>query len=148
MREIKDLGIIKKEGVSRGYRYSIFECPICGDHVEKIRKDGLKAKACSHHCARQGKPRGAYNEKVLISGYYYIYKPEHPNAIKRGYVAEHRLMAEEKFGRPLKQNEVVHHINENKLDNIPENLEVMTVSEHNRFHSIKRRRDKIGKFAI
>lgn len=151
MREIKFLGTFQKEGVSRSYQYSIFECPVCGKHVEKIRKDGLKAKTCSRECYgkyRTGKHYGAYKDKVLISGYYYIYKPDHPKAIKKGYVAEHRLVAEEKIGRYLKENEVVHHINENKLDNRQENLEVMTASEHIKLHANKRRRGQDGKFAI
>ena len=51
-------------------------------------------------------------------------------------------------GRYLKENEVVHHINENKLDNRPENLEVMTASEHIKLHANKRWRGRDGKFAI
>ena len=148
MREIKFLGTMKKPHISRSYQYSIFECEACGKRVERIRKDGIKAKGCSHKCARIGKRRGAYNEKVEISGYLYIYKPEHPNAIKRGYVAEHRLVAEGKIGRYLENDEVVHHINENKHDNRPENLQVMSNSDHVKLHAELKRRDKIGKFTL
>ena len=42
----------------------------------------------------------------------------------------HRWVAEQVCGRPLNDNEVVHHINENKHDNRPENLEIMLDSEH------------------
>ena len=47
----------------------------------------------------------------------------------------HRLVIENKIGRRLKTDEVVHHINENKLDNRIENLELMTREEHTSHHS-------------
>jgi len=148
MREIKILGTFQKEDVSRSYLYSLFECPACLKRVEKIRKDGLKAKGCCHKCSRTGKRRGAYNEKVEISGYLYIYLPSHPKSMKTGYVAEHRLVAEKKIGRQLRGGEVVHHINGDKRDNRPENLKVMSTPEHSKLHAIERRRRNNGKFSV
>lgn len=79
--------------------------------------------------------------RVFISGYYYVYSPDHPYAVKNGrYVAEHRLVAEKKIGRYLTNDEVAHHINGIKTDNRPENIEVMTKSEHSRHHQNFRKR--------
>jgi hypothetical protein len=51
------------------------------------------------------------------------------------WVKEEWLVAEKKIGRKLFRDEVVHHINMNKSDNRPENLNVMTKSDHKAFHT-------------
>lgn len=52
----------------------------------------------------------------------------------RGYIQEHRLVAEAVIGRHLHKDEVVHHINHDTTDNRPENLAVMSRAEHLREH--------------
>lgn len=134
MREIKLIG--QKQQGNRNYLFAVFECDACGKHIEKIRKDGVVAKFCSHKCyALNRSLRGAYKSgQVLISGYLYTYHPMHPNRTQSGYVASHRLVAEHKIGRYLTADEVAHHENEIKTDNSPENIMVMTKSEHSKHH--------------
>ncbi len=51
----------------------------------------------------------------------------------------HRIVAEEILGRPLKKGEVVHHIDENKLNNAPSNIQIFaSQAEHARHHALKK----------
>lgn len=69
---------------------------------------------------------------ISSHGYVLIYVGKHHHlADVRGYAYEHRLLAENILGRELKENELVHHINERKAENSPGNLEVLpSVAEH------------------
>lgn len=54
-----------------------------------------------------------------------IYKPDHPNAQQSGCVFEHILVAERALGHVLPRGAIVHHVNENPLDNRPSNLAIL-----------------------
>lgn len=59
-----------------------------------------------------------------------IYQPSHPSASKGGYVMEHRLVMEKQIGRHLQRNEVVHHRDTNRQNNMLSNLELMFKDAH------------------
>jgi hypothetical protein len=61
---------------------------------------------------------------VDSDGYVLLKAPDHPDSNHLGYVREHRLVMEQKIGRRLSRSEVVHHLNSNKQDNRPENLDL------------------------
>jgi hypothetical protein len=80
-------------------------------------------------------------------GYVYEYAPNHPDAASaKGYVLQHRLVMERKLGRPLAPGELVHHVNEVKDDNRPENLELHDRSTHMKHHKRGAARDVRGRY--
>lgn len=79
-----------------------------------------------------GKAR-IYNNK-----YYQIISSKEGNDKK--YL--HRLIAEDILGRKLKPDEDVHHKNGCSLDNRPENLEVISKTEHRKLH--QKEKNKTG----
>lgn len=108
-------------------------CDFCNKYYE-----GYREKYCSRSCSakdlqKKGKihrfPKGVHSPnwkegKMHSMGYIYIYKPNHPDATKAGYVFEHRLAMEKYLGRRLRSDEMVHHKNAKKDDNRMENLEL------------------------
>ena len=126
----------------------LVKCRQCEKETTRYDRDG--SLFCNQGCYFKWKKtnpnKKAYKTKVLISGYYYLYRPDHPNAIKGGrYIAEHRYVAEQKAGRYLTNREIAHHINGNRKDNRPENIEILTISEHNKLTYQNRQKDKYGK---
>lgn len=104
------------------------------EHREKKRLEGL-----ANARRREDSPRWNGGRFIDDGGYVRIIKPDDYDGpcIHGGrYVHEHRYVAE-KFvlHRALEAGEVVHHINHDRADNRPENLEVLpSVSAHRLLH--------------
>ena len=80
--------------------------------------------------------KGGINKS--ISGYVFIYQPNHPFTTKRGYVRRQRLVAERILKRYLSSEEIIHHINGIKNDDRPENLYLFpSQSKHCSYHQLK-----------
>lgn len=89
---------------------------------------------CSKNCAYEYKKKNYKHKLYLENGYEIRYINGYN---KKGNVKNHRYIMEQYLGRKLKENEVVHHKDENKLNNDISNLEVMTRSEHSKLHRLK-----------
>jgi DNA-binding CsgD family transcriptional regulator len=74
--------------------------------------------------ARHGEKNQNWRGGRLIDqdGYVLVKAKDHPNADRHGYVRLHRLVMEEKLGRLLDPQEVVHHVDGDRQNNEPENL--------------------------
>lgn len=102
-----------------------------------VRKHGLQTNLPRAERSKQSLaeryPHGRYGENAphwrggrmqMGQGYVRIYMPDHPQANHAGYVAEHRYVMEQKIGRLVKPEEVVDHIDRNRSNNAPENLQL------------------------
>lgn len=93
-------------------------------------------------------PRWRGGRRINHNGYVEIRNHNHHRSRKNGYVFEHILVAEKMIGRKLFENEIVHHKNEIKTDNRPENLEVLKRSYHTVLHSKSRRKGSYLKCVV
>lgn len=74
---------------------------------------------------------------------------DHPHAWGAGpqkYAYEHIIVMMSRLGRPLRDDETVHHKNRDRTDNRDENLELLTRSAHAKEHDGERGRDDLGRF--
>lgn len=122
-------------------------CEVCGKRIK-----GRSKRTCSRSCgvrlaqqegrwhlptngSRESNTNWRGGRKILPNGYVYVLAPaDYPNGTtkngRRRYVAEHRLVVEQRIGRFLTETEFVHHVNGIKWDNRPENLKIVTYATH------------------
>jgi predicted DNA-binding protein (UPF0251 family) len=157
------VAFLKKAGVSIRTRSEINRLRAPIDDVELMRlsdeailsqaeiahKFGVSLPTIERALRRLGtrskKGRGSALEKNYfwkggrtqdVDGYVLVKSPGHPFADKRGYVREHRLVMEQTLGRYLHPKEVVHHIDGDKRNNAPSNLEVFQTNADHLRHEL------------
>ena len=96
------------------------------------------------HTFSKKEKNGSWKGGIIYArGYVYIYHPNHPFRIKKGYVKRSRLVMEKHLGRYLTPKEIIHHKGikypmnsvENKQDDRIENLKLFANKrEHTSFH--------------
>lgn len=113
----------------------------------------LKNACCSKECTsvNQSRHMSKLNQKLNPERM----TPETRRKVREGHLAlnkgegksypkiygrhAHRVVMEEKIGRPLKPGEIVHHKDENILNFSPDNLQLLpSQAEHARLHMLKR----------
>lgn len=118
----------------------------CQNAVTGFDYRGWKRFLPAHHTRLQGTGERAVRWKGGITkhkGYVLVFRPDHHKAQPNGYVNRSWLVAEEILGRPLRAGEIVHHKNQDRGDDSPENLEILdSQSAHIRHHNTGSKRPR------
>lgn len=105
-------------------------CKFC-KNIFNIISSRRKGLFCSHSCQMKYRFRCNLERKGWISSAGY----KELQIANKSYRL-HRLIMEKYLNRKLNFDEIVHHINEDRLDNKIENLRLTTRSEHSKLHKM------------
>lgn len=117
----------------------------CGrEFFAKDKSQTMCSVACGRGRPQPGEQNANWNggETTSPKGYVYVKRPEHPRAMKNGYVKRADLVLEGVIGRPLTDGEEAHHKNRVRDDDSPGNLELHTKESHAALHAAERRKPK------
>jgi len=107
----------------------------CGNFTQKntnnLRAGNAKSCGCAHGPGRTAEKNWNWKggRVVTPNGYVVVRVGDYPGSKKRISVGEHRYIMAKHLGRPLIENESVHHINGDRGDNRIENLELWSSSQ-------------------
>ena len=109
----------------------------------------MNLKPIKYIPTKNGKTRAGVRNKerkkiINSNGYIEVFEPDHPVAMSNGYCLEHRMVAFDN-GALKNLDDIVHHKDENKLNNNAENLKVMSNSKHTSLHCLGVSKSKINK---
>ncbi len=116
-------------------RQETVACAQCGEHFtaplrQRRRYCSKQCEAVARSTTSQGRWHNGKPVRLSASGYPLIYEPDHPKAYRDGWVLEHRWLVEQQLGRLLDESEHVHHIDGDRKNNDPSNLQVMSKWDH------------------
>ena len=127
-------------------------CQFCGkEYMVNERRRLAISKFCSRSCRGSGpNPKKSHHSfthpRWVPIGTRREWKGVLMVKTEDGWEREHRVVAGAPSRSRHEQWLIVHHRNEDPTDNRPENLQVMTQSEHAQLHNRQRARDGMGRF--